>query len=193
MTERTSPPTIPPASEIAEIAARIDRPLALVGLMGAGKSTVGKRLAGLLGCPFVDADDAIEDAAQRSIPEIFEDFGEAYFRDGERRVIARLIKEHRGVIATGGGAFVDDETRSLILEHCIAIWIDCDLDVLVERTSRRDHRPLLRNGDPRAILKRLQEEREPYYSEAHIRVESESGPHTDTARTIIAAIGEWLG
>ena len=131
--------------EIARIASAIDRPIVLVGLMGAGKSTVGRRLSSMLGRDFIDADHAIEEAAQRSISEIFDEFGETYFRDGERRVIARLIEENHGVIATGGGAFVDDETRALILEKAIAVWIDCDIDTLVERTSRRDTRPLLRS------------------------------------------------
>jgi shikimate kinase len=175
-----------------EIGSRIDRPIVLVGLMGVGKSTVGKRLAALLSRDFVDADDAIEEAAQRSVAEIFEEFGEAYFRDGERRVIARLIEEHAGVIATGGGAFVDEETRALILERCIAVWIDCDIETLVERVSRRDTRPLLKNGDPREILTRLLGEREPHYSQAQVRVVSGDGPHSDTARSIIEAIGKWL-
>lgn len=181
-----------PNSEIDRITARIDRPIVLVGLMGAGKSTVGRRLAGILGRDFVDADDAIEEAAQRSIPEIFEEFGEAYFRDGERRVIARLIEERSGVIATGGGAFVDPETRALILDAAIAVWIDCDIDTLVERTSRRDTRPLLRNGDPRTILTDLFEKREPFYKQAQIRVRSKDSPHSDTAHAIIEAIDQWL-
>jgi shikimate kinase len=178
--------------DIAAIADRIDRPVVLVGLMGSGKSTVGRRLAAMLGRGFVDADDAIEEAAQRSIPEIFEEFGEAYFRAGERRVIARLIEERRGVIATGGGAFVDASTRALILEQGIAVWIDCSIDTLVERTARRDHRPLLKNGNPRDILTRLLDERAPFYAQAHVRVVSDDSPHADTARAIIAAIGEWL-
>ena len=170
-----------------------DRPVVLVGLMGAGKSTVGRRLAHLMGSDFIDADDAIEEAAQRSIPEIFEEFGEAYFRDGERRVIARLMEESRGVIATGGGAFVDPETRALILERGLAVWIDCDIDTLVERTARRDHRPLLKTGDPREILSRLHTERKPAYSQAHIRVQSDDGPHEDTAQAILRGIKEWQG
>lgn len=178
--------------EIARIAARIDRPVVLVGLMGVGKSTVGRRLAEMLESEFVDADDAIEDAAQRSIAEIFEEFGEAYFRDGERRVIARLIEEGGGVIATGGGAFVDPETRALILEKAVAVWIDTDIDILVERTSRRNTRPLLRNGDPKEILTRLYNEREPFYSQAQIRVESKNAPHAETAKTILEAIDKWL-
>lgn len=179
-------------SDIARISARLDKPIVLVGLMGAGKSTVGRRLANMLGRDFVDADEAIEEAAQRSIPEIFEDFGEAYFRDGERRVIARLIEEAKGVIATGGGAFVDPETRALILEKAVAVWIDCDVDTLVERTSRRDTRPLLKNGDPKDILTGLLNAREEFYAQAQLRVRSENGPHADTARAIIEAIDTWL-
>jgi shikimate kinase len=187
----TAKPTLDDG-EIARIAARIDRPVVIVGLMGAGKSTVGRKLASMIDRGFVDADDEIEHAAQRSIPEIFAEFGESYFRDGERRVIARLIDENSGVIATGGGAFVDDETRALILDKAIAIWIDCDIDTLVERTSRRDHRPLLKNGDPKAILTDLMEKRGKFYSQAHIRVISEDGPHADTARAIIEAIDRWM-
>ncbi len=179
-------------AEIAAIARRIDRPVVLVGLMGTGKSTVGKRLAHLLGKGFVDADDEIETAAQMSVSEIFEQYGEDYFRDGERRVIARLMEEGHGVIATGGGAFVNDATRALILERGIAVWIDCDIDTLVERTGRRNTRPLLRDGDPQEILTRLRDERKPHYGEAPIRVRSEEGPHLETAVSIIEAIDRWL-
>ena len=178
-------------ADIARIAARVDRPVVLVGLMGVGKSTVGRRLAALLNWDFVDADDEIEEAAQRSVGEIFEEFGEAYFRDGERRVIARLLEESSGVIATGGGAFVDPETRSLILERGVSVWIDCDIETLVERTGRRDTRPLLKTGDPREILTRLLEERRPFYSQAHIRVESRDGPHMQTVMQILEAIETW--
>lgn len=181
-----------PERDIAAIAARITRPVVLVGLMGVGKTTVGRKIAALLARDFVDADEAIVEAAQRSIPEIFETFGEAYFRDGERRVIARLIEEEHGVIATGGGAFVDPSTRALILERGIAVWIDCDIETLVERTARRGNRPLLQNGNPREILTRLAHERAPSYAQAHIRVVSENGPHTDTAHAIIEAIDQWL-
>lgn len=185
-------PPSPPERDCSAIAARITRPVVLVGLMGAGKSTVGRKLAALLGRDFVDADDAIALAAGRSIPEIFESFGEAHFRDGERRVIARLIDEGHGVIATGGGAFIDPATRAAVLERGIAVWIDCDVDTLVERTARRNTRPLLRGGDPKDILTRLARERAPFYAEAHIRVVSETGPHADTARAIIKAIDQWL-
>lgn len=178
--------------DLAAIAARITRPVVLVGLMGVGKSTVGRKLASLLHRDFVDADEAIVEAARRTIPEIFETFGEAHFRDGERRVIARLIDEGHGVIATGGGAFVDPVTRAAVLEKAIAVWIDCDVDTLVERTSRRSNRPLLRNGNPRDILAKLAADRAPFYAEAPIRVVSENGPHADTARAIIEAIDQWL-
>lgn len=186
-----APPFTDPAA-LAAMATRITRPVVLVGLMGVGKSTVGRKLASMLRRDFVDADEAIVEAAQRSIPEIFETFGEAYFRDGERRVIARLMDEGHGVIATGGGAFVDPSTRALVLERGIAVWIDCDIDTLVERTARRGNRPLLKQGDPRAILTRLAQERAPFYAQAHLRVVSETGPHADTARAIIEAIDQWL-
>jgi shikimate kinase len=179
-------------ADLARIAARITRPVVLVGLMGVGKTTVGRKLARLLARDFVDADEAIAEAAQLTIPEIFEQFGEAYFRDGERRVIARLIAEGHGVIATGGGAFVDPATRALILEKGIAVWIDADIDTLVKRTARRQSRPLLKNGNPREILTRLAAERAPFYAEAPIRVVSKNGPHLETAHAIIEAIDQWL-
>ena len=180
------------ADAIAALSRRIDRPVVLVGLMGAGKSTVGRKLAALLGTSFVDADDAIVQAAQQSIAEIFAEYGEPYFRDGERRVIARLMQERYGVIATGGGAFVNDETRALILSQGIAVWINCPVDILVERTVRKNTRPLLQNGDPHEILSRLHAERMPFYSQAPIEVVSETGPHGDTAMTILGALDQWL-
>lgn len=179
-------------ANIAAMAHRIDRPIVLVGLMGVGKSTVGRKLAEMTLRDFVDADTEIETAAQRSIPEIFELYGEPVFRDGERRVIARLIEEKHGVIATGGGAFVDDDTRRLILNDAIAVWIDCDVDTLVERTSRRSTRPLLKNGDPKEILTRLHAQRAPLYAQAQVRVVSENGPHQQTAMRILEAIDRWL-
>ena len=179
-------------AEIGQIARRIDRPVVLVGLMGAGKSTVGRRFAEMIGAEFIDADEAIEQAAQLKVAEIFEEYGENYFRDGERRVIARLIEERHGVIATGGGAFINAETRALILERAIAVWIDCDVETLVERTGRRDTRPLLKNGDPKEILTKLYREREPFYAEAHLRVPSNNGPHAATAHAIVEAIERWL-
>ena len=127
-----------------------------------------------------------------SVSDIFAEFGEAYFRDGERRVITRLIEEQRGVIATGGGAFVNDATRALILDRAIAVWIDASIDTLVERTARRKTRPLLQNGDPKEILTRLHRDREPFYAEAQIHVRSEPGPHLNTATRILEAIDKWL-
>ena len=185
--------TLSPA-EIEALAARIDRPVVLVGLMGVGKSSIGRKLATLLHMPFVDADEEIENAAQMSISEIFAQFGEPYFRDGERRVIARLIDGPgtRKVIATGGGAFVNAETRALILEKAIAIWLDSDIDVLVERVGRKDTRPLLKNGDPREILTRLKAEREPAYAQAPIRVMSSSGPQGRTVARVLKGIAQWL-
>ena len=188
MSEETPPDT----REIARIKGRLDKPIVLVGLMGVGNSTVGRNLAEMLGGDFVDADEEIETAAQRSISEIFAEFGETYFRDGERRVIARLIEENGGVIATGGGAFVDDQTRAVILENAIAVWIHSDIDILVERTSRRDTRPLLKDGDPKEILTNLYEAREPYYSQAQVKVTSADTPHAETAWAILEAIDKWL-
>lgn len=178
--------------EIESLRSRIDRPIVLVGLMGTGKSSIGRKLATVLDLPFTDADDAIEDAAKMTIPEIFERYGEAAFRDGERRVIGRLMEAKRGVIATGGGAFINDETRSLILDKAITIWLDADVDTLVDRVGRKDNRPLLKNGDPREILTRLRDERNPFYSMAPIHVMSRPGPHSHTLNTILKAIDAWL-
>ncbi len=165
------------------------QPIVLVGLMGVGKSTVGKRLAHRLGLPFVDADNEIEEAAGMSIADIFAQFGEPYFRDGERRVIQRLIDGRPKVIATGGGAFVNDATRALILSDALAIWLDADIDVLVERVRRRDTRPLLRGKDPASVLRELAAVRNPLYAHAHIRVPSNNAPHEATVRAILDAIG----
>lgn len=164
-------------------------PIVLVGLMGVGKSTVGRRLAYRLGLPFVDADNEIADAAGMSIPEIFEQFGEPYFRDGERRVIQRLIDGKPKVIATGGGAFINDATRALILSEALAVWLDADIDVLVDRVRKRDTRPLLRGKDPATVLRELAAARNPLYAQAHLRVASNNAPHEATVRAILEAIG----
>ncbi|MEO1192255.1 MAG: shikimate kinase [Pseudomonadota bacterium] len=168
-------------------ASRSDR-LVLVGLMGVGKTCVGRKLAQQLRLPFVDADQEIEAAAGCSIAEIFESHGEAAFRDGERRVIARLLSGPACVLATGGGAYVDPATRAAIREVALSVWIQADLDLLVRRTARKSHRPLLRQGNPREILARLKAERDPVYAEADIRVESKDGPPEDTVADIIAAV-----
>ncbi len=181
-------------AEIDALARRIDRPVVLVGMMGVGKSSVGRKLAAMLHLSFVDADEEIERAAQMSISEIFDRFGETYFRDGERRVIARLIDGAgaRVVVATGGGAFANDQTRALILERAIAVWLDSDVETLLERVSRKDNRPLLKQGDPREILTRLRNEREAAYAQAPIHVQSTGGPHTRTAQTVLKGIEAWL-
>jgi shikimate kinase len=180
--------------EIDALARRIDRPVVLVGMMGVGKSSVGRKLATLLHLPFQDADEEIERAAQMTIPEIFAQFGEDYFRDGERRVIARLIDgtSHRAVIATGGGAFVNPQTRALILEKAIAVWLESDVETLLERVGRKDNRPLLHQGDPREILTRLKAEREGAYAQAPIHVQSTAGPHTRTVHRVLKGIEAWL-
>lgn len=166
------------------------QPIVLVGLMGAGKSTVGRRLAARLGLPFVDADAEIETAAGMSIADIFDRFGEPYFRDGERRVIARLMDGERRVIATGGGAFVDAETRAAILDTGYAVWLDAAPAVLAERVARRDTRPLLRGGDPRAVLEELARARNPFYAMAPLRVASHQAPHDITVNAILKALGQ---
>lgn len=188
----TKSDSIPSPTEIRALARRIDRPVALVGMMGVGKSTIGRKLAATLGLPFIDADEEIEKAARMSVSDIFEQFGEENFRDGERRVIARLVGDRPCVIATGGGAFVNDETRALILDKAIAVWLDCDIDVLVERVVRKDTRPLLRNGDPREIITRLMAEREQFYAQAPIHVTSRTGPHEQTVQHILKAIEQCL-
>ncbi|MCG2840349.1 shikimate kinase [Sandaracinobacter sp. RS1-74] len=161
------------------------RPLVLVGLMGSGKTTVGRRLAARLNWPFVDADAEIEAAAQMPISEIFARFGEPHFRDGERRVIGRLMESGQRVIATGGGAFVDAETRALILREGTAIWLDAAIETLVSRVARRSHRPLLVGRNPAEVLTELMAVRGPLYAEAPIRVVSANAPHDDTVNAIL--------
>jgi shikimate kinase len=166
----------------------IDRPIALVGLMGAGKTTVGRRLASALGLPFVDADHEIERAAGLSVAEIFARHGEADFRRGERRVIARLLEGPPHVLATGGGAFIDLEARALMRQKAITIWLKAPLDVLMRRVERRDDRPLLRGADPEAVMRKLMAERYPIYAEADLVVESTNGPHHAAAADVIRAL-----
>jgi shikimate kinase len=174
------------------LTARLEKPIVLVGLMGVGKSTVGRRLARRLDLPFIDSDSAIQDAAGFSAAEVYERFGEKDFRDGERRLVARLVEGHVGVIATGGGAFVDPRTRELLNARAITVWLDAPVDVLSERTSRRDTRPLLRNDDPKGTLARLADERRPSYAEAHIHVRSGSGGHGEVVEAIIVALDQHL-
>jgi shikimate kinase len=171
----------------------LDRGIVLIGLMGAGKSSVGRRLAKRLGLAFFDADQEIERAADCSIDEIFARHGEAAFRAGERRVITRLLRGPPHILATGGGAFMDRETRSAIRQNGISVWLRADLDVLLERVLRRDNRPLLKQGDPRKILSALMAEREPIYARADITVSSGPGPHEDVVEQIVSALRNHVG
>lgn len=167
---------------------QIDRPIVLVGLMGAGKTTVGRRLADYLGLDFTDSDAHIEAAADLTIAEIFELYGEAKFREVEHRVIARLLGEGPRVIATGGGAFMNGETRRLIAERATSIWLKADLAILVERTARRTTRPLLNQGDPEEILSRLIQERHPIYAHADITIDASQHPHERAVHAIVDAL-----
>jgi len=181
------------SDEAISVAAALgSRTLVLVGLMGAGKTTVGRRLANRLGLPFVDADAEIEKAAGSSIADIFEEFGEAHFRDGEQRVILRLLGEGPQVLATGGGAFMNSKTRDATSEKGISIWLKADLDVLMKRVSRRSHRPLLQNDDPEAVMKRLIDDRYPIYATADLEIDSKEGPHDAVVDKIVRALAKTL-
>jgi shikimate kinase len=170
----------------------VPKTVVLVGLMGAGKSCIGKRLAARLGVRFVDADQEIEQAAGCSISEIFTRHGEAAFRDGERRVIARLLADGPHVLATGGGAFMDPRTRALIRERAISIWLRAELDLLLRRVSRRNDRPLLQVADPRGRLAELMMQRHPVYGEADITVDSADGPPEVTLERVVDALDAHL-
>ncbi len=167
--------------------------IVLVGLMGAGKTTVGRRLARELGIDFMDADAEIEKAAGCTIPEIFKNFGEPAFREGEKKVISRLLDDTPKVLATGGGAFMNEDTRASIKEKSTSVWLDADVSVLLERTGRKNNRPLLKTGDPEEILTRLAAERYPTYAEADIRVKSDGGAHEDVVEAIIKALNDHWG
>ncbi len=171
---------------------KVPRTIVLIGLMGAGKSCIGRRLAALLGLKFVDADAEIERAAGCTIEEIFDRHGEAAFRDGERRVIERLLGQAVQVLATGGGSFMDPRTRAAIHGRAISVWLRADLDLLLKRTGRRNNRPLLKRGDPRAILEGLMAERYPVYGEANVVVDSVDGPPEVTVERVRAAVESYL-
>ncbi len=177
----------------SDIPLKVPRTIVLIGLMGAGKSCIGRRLATLLGLKFVDADTEVERAAGCTIEEIFERHGEAAFRDGERRVIERLLGQAVQVLATGGGSFMNPQTRAAIQDQAISVWLRADLDLLLKRTGRRNNRPLLKRGDPRAILEGLMAERYPVYSEADIVVDSVDGPPEITVERVRAAVEDYLG
>ena len=164
------------------------RTIVLVGLMGVGKSSVGRRLAAALDLPFRDADNEVEAAAGRSVSEIFANLGEAAFRDGERRVIGRLLDEPPHVLATGGGAFVNPETRALINDKAISVWLKADVELLARRVSRKDNRPLVRGKDPVQVLTELARVRNPAYAEAQVHVQTGDTPHAVAMDAVISAL-----
>ena len=164
------------------------RAIVLVGLMGAGKSTVGRRLASALGVPFYDADHEIEQAAGCTISDFFERYGEPAFREGERRVIARLLAGPKHVLATGGGAFMDPTTRDIIKRQGISVWLRAELDLLMARVSKRQTRPLLKTADPRGTMQRLMNERYPIYAQADITIDSSGGPHDAVVQQILVEL-----
>lgn len=170
-----------------------ERPVVLVGLMGAGKTSVGRRLADKLGIPFVDADHEIEAAAGKPIKEIFADHGEPYFREGERRVIQRLIGNGAQVLATGGGAYMNDETRARIQEHGISVWLRASLPLLMKRVAKRQDRPLLQADNPEAVMRDLMDKRYPVYALADVTVESRDVQHGQMVNDVIRALAQWDG
>ncbi|MEM7768757.1 MAG: shikimate kinase [Pseudomonadota bacterium] len=168
-----------------------NRTVALVGLMGAGKSTVGRRLAEALGRRFHDSDEEIEKAAGLPVSDIFSLHGEAEFRRGERRVLERLLSAPPHVLATGGGAFLDPDTRALMRQRAVTVWLNADLETLWKRVQKRDSRPLLKVDNPRGALAQLLDERKPIYAQADVSVLSADGPHRDTVRAILTALEAW--
>ncbi|MEI8145336.1 MAG: shikimate kinase [Alphaproteobacteria bacterium] len=169
-----------------------ERTIVLVGLMGAGKSSVGRRLAIRLGLPFVDADNEIETAAGMTIAEIFEMHGEAYFRSGEERVVARILDSGPKVLATGGGAYMREATRKMIAERGISVWLKAEFDVLMKRVRRRADRPLLKNDNPEAVMRTLMDERYPVYAEADLTVMSADIAHEAVVDQVVAALAGYL-
>ncbi len=188
MSETSSQIAVPTSPEADILAALGSRLIVLVGMMGAGKSTIGRRLAARLRLPFTDADTEIETAAGMTIPEIFEVHGEQHFRDGEARVIARLLDGGPGVLATGGGSFMREETRRRIGDKAVSIWLKADTDVIMKRVKRRTDRPLLQTEDPVATVNRLLAEREPVYGKADLTVASRDVPHDRIVDEVITAL-----
>lgn len=167
------------------------RTVVLIGMMGAGKSSVGRRLAARLALPFADADTEVETAAGMSITRLISDYGEPEFRRLERRVMARLLDAPMHVLSTGGGAFMDESTRALIHQKGVSIWLKADPEILLERATRHDNRPLLQNGDPREIMTRLLAEREPVYAQANIVIESDDRPVDETVERLLRALKDF--
>jgi len=182
-----------PSPEVAALVAKLgNRTIVLVGMMGAGKSSIGRRLASEFNLPFVDADTEIETAAGMSIPEIFEAHGEPYFRSGEARVIARLLEGGPQVLASGGGAVINPQTRALIRARGISVWLKADLEVLLRRIKRRSDRPLLKTDDPEQTLRQLIAERYPIYAEADVTIHSRDVSHDAIVADIVAGLAERL-
>ena len=180
------------AKEVETVKQLLDgRSIVLVGLMGAGKSTIGRRLAQKLGLAFVDADAEIEQAAGKSVQDIFREHGEASFREGERRVIARLLESGPQVLATGGGAFMNEETRNNICSRGIAVWLRADIELLMKRVRRRDNRPLLKTDNPEEVMQTLIDQRYPVYGRADIIVESRDVPHSSIVSDVIRALAAY--
>jgi len=192
MSETVSPAGVNGTQEAEITAALGARSVVLVGMMGAGKSTIGRRLSARLRLPFLDADVEIEAAAAMSIPEIFETHGEPHFRDGEARVIARLLDSGPAVLATGGGAFMREETRNRIRNQAVSIWLKADADIIMRRVKRRVDRPLLQTADPAATVGRLIEERDPVYQHADLTIWSRDAPHEKIVDECIDALHAWL-
>lgn len=185
---------MPDAQSLNAVRAALgSRSVVLVGLMGCGKSAIGRRLAAKLALPFVDADEEIEKAAGKSIEDIFADHGESYFREGERKVLSRLLRSGPQVLATGGGAFMNEETRSTIAGHGVSVWLRAELPLLVRRVGKRGNRPLLKGGDPEAVLQNLMTTRYPVYAQADLTVESRDVPHEVIVAEIAERLGQYLG
>jgi shikimate kinase len=185
------------SSATKELAGRVrgglsNRSIILVGMMGSGKSSIGRRLAVVLELPFVDADAEIETAAGMTIEDMFRDHGEPYFREGEERVIRRILQNGPQIVSTGGGAVISAQTRAAITQSGVSIWLDAPVDLLLQRVSRRDNRPLLKTEDPRAVLERLLSERGKYYAEADLRYESREAPHETVVEEILALLSSHL-
>jgi len=181
-------------SRAAELIGRLSgRPIVLVGLMGAGKTAIGRRVAAALSLPFIDSDHEIETASRMTIPELFEKYGETEFRALEQRVIARLLHDGTQVLATGGGAFMNDETRAAILEQAVSVWLKADLDTLMGRVMKKQNRPLLKADDPRAVMEKLMTVRYPVYAEADITVQTRDERREIIAEEVISAVEAFLG
>jgi len=177
---------------VEDIQRLLERPIILIGMMGAGKTRIGRQLSKILNLDFFDSDDEIEAAAGMEISEIFERFGESYFRDGERRVIERLVDGSVRVIATGGGAIMTEEVSRLVWDNAISVWVRADIEIMVERTQRKDNRPLLKNGDAREILTKLAEDRYPVYEKADIVIDSHNGPSEAIINQSLEKIHKYL-